>query len=765
MTPLSWLLGRGRVPFLIAIAALSVFFAVQASRVGVERNNESLRSEDAEQLQNQEELRRTFGSDDDLLLSVTHPRLLGPQGLRLLDELTRAIAAIDGVRRVYGLTTAKVLVPGAAGAEEAPLIAPPLDAGEVEERARRALDENPDFTAQLVSADRHTAGLLVEFEDRPGDFRYRGAVIDRVRALMREKGGGGVELHLTGVSVQTADVTAFIQRDQNLLIPLAVVVLGVLLAVFFRRVLGVVLPLAVNGLTVLWTVGAYHFAGYELNAITSLLPPLLLVISLAVGVHVFQRWLAGFPDIADPVERVEAALRSLSLPAFFCALTTMQGFLSLAANDMPAVQRFGIFAALGAGLSFFFGMTLMPIALTYVRRPPAGREVAPHPWMMAVLETAARISTRRPVAVLVSFSLLTVVAGFGLPRLRSNTDLVRFLKSDAQLYRDTMFIDRHLTGPLAVEFLFSRVDGKPLASLDAVRRLEQLERVVRERPLVVTTASIVPVLRQLHRAESGAGRLVLPEDDEQVAYYFDLLEAAPAQDFLRRLIASDFTRARVSVRIRAVGSYESAPLVAAIESDARRILGPEYRFVPTGTLYHVIHDSDRLVREQVESFGLAIALVVVAIGVLFRSLRFTVVAVIPNVLPILWTFGLMGYTGIELSTGTAMIASAVLGLTVDDTIHYLAHYRRAYAGDSAAAIRETTRAVGAPVTITSVALIFGFWVGCFGSFKPTVYFSLLTGLTFITGVVCDLFVVPATLLLLERASGRGGNERAAGTAP
>jgi predicted RND superfamily exporter protein len=149
-------------------------------------------------------------------------------------------------------------------------------------------------------------------------------------------------------------------------------------------------------------------------------------------------------------------------------------------------------------------------------------------------------------------------------------------------------------------------------------------------------------------------------------------------------------------------------------------------------------------------------LVVLAIGLLFRSVAFTVLALIPNVLPILWTGGLMGFAGIELSTGTAMIASAVLGLVVDDTIYYLSHYRRAFRGDAVAAVRETTRAVGAPVTAASASLIVGFLVGALSSFKPTIYFSVLTSLTMITGVVCDVLMLPASLVLLARM--RSGSE-------
>jgi predicted RND superfamily exporter protein len=256
----------------------------------------------------------------------------------------------------------------------------------------------------------------------------------------------------------------------------------------------------------------------------------------------------------------------------------------------------------------------------------------------------------------------------------------------------------------------------------------------------------------VHRAETG-GALGLPDDDRALRDELGLLEES-GHALVRRFAEPELRALRLSVRLRAVGTAESAPLVDAILTDADRLLGAEYELEPTGALYLVVHDSTRLVAQQVSSFGTAIALVVLAIGLLFRSLTYTVLALIPNVMPIVWTGGLMGVAGIELSTGTAMIASAVLGLVVDDTIYYLSHYRHAYRGDAVAAIFETTRAVGAPVTAASVSLVLGFWVGAFGSFKPTIYFSLLTGLTMITGVACDLLVLPASLVLTERFARR-----------
>jgi predicted RND superfamily exporter protein len=744
---MTWLLTRGRVPFLCALLAATAWLGWLAAGVGIETTNASLDSRDPEKVAAYERFKATFGSDEDLLLAVAHPALLEAEGIGLVAALSERISRIDGVHRVLSLANAEELVPGELGAEPRPVVPPGLEGPELAGRVREALDRNPDLAGLFVSADRRTAAILIEIEDRPGDLHYRGALIERLRAIADEVGRDGVSLHLTGIAVQKHDVSEMIARDTRVLMPLAVGVLGATLAVFFRRLLGVLLPLAVTGITVAWTLGAYRLAGLELNAITSLLPPVLMVLSLAVSVHLIQGWLdASGPD---PVARVRRVVLEQLFPCFFCSLTTALGFASLATTDTPAVHLFGLFAALGVLISFAVGMTLVPVGLSFLPPPASAREVPQHPLVRRALAWAAETAAAHPGRVLLVFAGITALALAGLPRVRNNTDLVRFLRDDAPLQRDTLFVDEHLTGANMLDFVVARRDGAPLASLDAVQRLAAFERAILAREHVVGVSSVLAVLRQIERAE-GAGELVLPADERAAAWAFDLLEAAPEQPLVRKLVAPDSTSARVNVRVRAVGTAVAAPLAEDILEEGRRLLGDEYTLTATGAFYNVSRDSNRLVAAQVRSFALAVGLVFLTIGVLFRSARLTLIAFVPNVMPVAWTGGMMGFFGIDLSTGTAMIASAVIGVVVDDTIHYLTGFSRAYRGDPREAVRLTTTGTGAALFVNNVVLVLGFWVGCFGSFKPTIYFSLLSGVTMITALVCDLFVTPACLVLLDR---------------
>jgi predicted RND superfamily exporter protein len=292
-----------------------------------------------------------------------------------------------------------------------------------------------------------------------------------------------------------------------------------------------------------------------------------------------------------------------------------------------------------------------------------------------------------------------------------------------------------------------RQDGRPLETPADYSRLAQFEESARSLGPVANVYSILTLLRQVHRAETDGTLLQLPDDPDQLRYELDLMGMAPDQSLQRRFLSSDKTTARVSLWLHDVGSRKSAEVVDELDESGRALFGSQYQLVPTGSFYQMTQDSNRLVADMLKSFALSLTLVMLAILILLRSPRLTLLAMIPNLIPILWTFGLMGYCGIDLSTGTAMIGAVVIGLAVDDTIHYLVHYRRVYAGIVCKAVTETTTRIGRALTIATLVLAFGFWAGCLGSFKPTIYFSFLVGGTLFWALVCDLLVLPACLML------------------
>ena len=750
---LSWLLTKGRIPYLALLVLLTAGFSCFAFRIPVEQDNDSMVSRSESRNRATLEFRRIFGSDEEMMLSVTHARLLEPEGLRLIDELTKGIGRMKGVRRVYSLANANRVVAGTAGAESIPLAPRPFEAPGLREKVLSALADNPQLASLLVSRDRRTAGIAIEIDDRGGDPFHRNEIIRAIRRLM-DRMAGEAELHLSGIGVQKHDVVEFIRRDKAVLLPMSVLVLASLLALAFRSVSGVLLPMAVKGISLVWTMGAYGLAGFALNPITALLPPLIVVLSISTSVHLYYGWLQARGKSGEKIALLAGETYALFSPCLYTALTTALGLLSLLVSDTPAVRQFGMFGALGVLISFAVGITLVPVALSFLPLPGRGESPSVQGAFQPMLQRAAHLSTERPRWVLGTALFLALAAAAGISRIRNNTDLVRFLKSSAPLYRDTLFIDRNLTGVYSLEFLLAGATVRRLTTPEDLRRIAAFQEMAARQENVANAFSIADPIRLIHRAEKGGSTPGLPDDPNDLLYYFDLMEADKERSFLGKLMNDDLTLARVSVRVHAIGTSAAAPLIRTILDRGKELLGSSYSLVPTGSFFQVTEDSNGLVRKQVLSFSLSLVAILLAIHLLFRSPGLTLIASIPSLVPLLVTGGIMGVFGVDLSTGTAMIAPVVFGLVVDNTIHYIARYRREYRGEPRQAVTRATTGIGMPLAISSLILAFGFGVGAFGSFKPTIYFSVLTAETMLAALACVLLVLPACLVLVDPEKGR-----------
>jgi hypothetical protein len=742
------ILGSGRAFFLAASLAVTALAAHQALGVRQDESNASMNSTRDAERRAEENFRRDFGDDEIVVVSLTRPDLLGETGIAALRGLATRIAAIDGVRRVTSLANISQIVGGPDGAEPAPVLPDPAPPEGLRAAVERAIAANPHLTGLLISKDWRTAAVVIEIEDRTADHTYRARLVESLRAIQAAPRPDGEAIHLTGITVQKYDTQRLVRRDQSIVIPLSVLILAAALAVVTRSVVGVVLPLLVTGVTTVWTVGLYAAIGLRVNVITSLLPPLLLVLSVTTAIHLYQEWVAPGPANRDRAGWIRPILRDFVAPCFMTALTTAIGLGSLAVSNIPAVRLFGVFGAFGIMLSFALNFTLLPAILSYLDPPP------PRPRRAGVLldsalDAVARLAVRRPALMFLAAVVPTVAAIVALPAIHNNTDLVRFLRPGEPLVRDTRFIDRTIGGANAIDLVIERRDGKPLTGIDDVRRIAAFVDRVRALPAVTGAFALTDLLQQLQRAEKRLAAPALPDDPEDLLALFDLLDAAEDQDDIRRVMTPDVRRARITLRLRAIGTEEAEGLLDQVVRSARDLLGEDRVMTPTGGFYKVTVDSNRLVAGQVRSFGLALALVLLVIGVTLKSTRLLIAAILPNVVPILWTAGIMGWAGIDLSTATTMVASVVLGIAVDDAIHYLARFRREYRGDLEEAVRRTTRTTGRVLVMTSAVLTFGFWVGGLSSFRPTVYFSLLSGVTMLTALICTIALLPAILRVLH----------------
>ncbi len=600
---LDWMLTRGRWPVLVLLALITLALGSAVPGLQVEGDPRSMTSQRPEQLRTHDLLRKTFGEDQSLFLSVTPETLLSPPGIALVAEISTRIAGLAGVAEVLSLTTAKQLAPGRYGAEVKPLLPANLADRNIAREVLSALADNPQYQHLLISGDHGSAGLLIQprlAEDSDALPR----LIAQVRGVMGEY-RDRARLHLTGIAVQKHDVALLIARDQEVVLPLVAVVLAVMLALLFRHLSGVLLPLAATAISLIWTMGLYALCGLALNTISSLLPPVVMILSVSNAVHLYNGWLLLPASAAARLSAWRARIRELTVPCGFTALTTALGLLSLTVSSIPAVRQFGLFGAVGVLCSLVVSLTLLPVGLSFFRVPER-RFIRRASFLGRLLEKSAALTIGHPRTLITAAAALVLLAAVALPAVRNNTRLTGFLHDDAELAQASAFVDRHFGGINTMELLLARRDGQPFRRVADFQNIERFAKAALKQESVAKVFSPLPLLQHLQRAESGGDALILPDNQDDLDYLLALLDLPEAADQAGSFLSPDHKTVRLTLLIRDIGSQQALKLIRDLERTAQIIFNEAYQVVPTGSYYQVVSDSDRLVSAMLKSFTLSL---------------------------------------------------------------------------------------------------------------------------------------------------------------
>ncbi len=710
-----------------------------------------------------------FGSDEIIVIALHAEHLFSPGMLRRLDDLTRRALVLPHVSSVLSPTNARDL----DGDEMGPFTTVPYEkvvSGETTPQdLGRALASHPLFGGLLVadtddSGVPATAAILITLRAEADTPDFRRDLVARVRALAG-LAGHGLEAHVAGLPVEKVDVAAYVARDQMVFAPLIFAMLGVVTFVLYRHPAGVIVPMSVALASVVWSLGLYAMAGRALNPVTSLITPVILVVSVAGAIHLTNHHLAGRAEGLDPANALARACDRSRVPCFNAAFTTAAGLASLVFLPIPAIRDFGLFSAAGVMLSYLLTMVAAPLLLWMLPDSPSRlasvfqqRRVE-----LALRSTVAGVC-RRPVVASVGALVVLGCCVLGVSRIRVETDLVGSLRESSPLRRATTFIDERLTGVNSLEIVISGVEATDPAGMQAAA---SFEKEVRSLPGIRHLTGLPDLYARANRAFHGGDDAFqrLPEGiaaAEDLADFLQLLRReAPEQ--ISRFVTGDGRVLRLAARVTALDSGSSQRLFEQVRESASRC--GLHDVVLTGSFVVLSNMSTTLVRNQVRGLVPALAVILAAMVVQFRSLKLGLLSAIPNGAPVLMVYGVMGWAGIPLSVPTAMIASIAVGMTVDNTIHLMARFRQEFSRRAGyeAALEAMLDSSGRAVVFSTITVALGFFVAAFSSFQPSVHFALLMGAALLLGLACELVLLPLTLVLFKPL-GRPGAPRSSSAA-
>lgn len=680
-----------RWPYFVVLSGVTLYMGLQCLNLQVDEENRSMQSDNSVADALEAQFYERFEEGEPIIVAIHRQDLFQESGKKYANQLIGEFREIEGVKEVISLADRDYTFPAF-------------------------------YEGFMVSADVSTMGVRI-FTDHP---QSDASVIAAITAVARANSRDGSLVKVSGLPVQKNEASRLVVKDQKLFAPVSIVVLGGVLLFVTGRLSGVLCPLIVAAITTVWTLGLYSLSGLQLNMITSLLAPVILTLSVSTVLHVYIQWLKE--DVTDCYLRIANAIRSLWRPCLFASLTTAFGFLSLLLSETPAVRQFGAFAALGVVLAWVLGFTFLFFGLSLFQSPSGGVQ---NRWIFHTPAKCARIAITHPWKTILASIILSLVALAGMAKIQVNTDLLGFLGPRNQVYQDSMYINSNLTGINTVEVLLSKNTGQPVAGKDDFDRIRGFHEAIKKSPGV----------RHVMSAASFLDGVSVTDENAEEAW-----RQISSDRESRFVLDSEKMNTRVSIRVDPQGSLDGADLIEDIQRIGSKELGSHFELRISGGFVRVVEESNQLVMSQIKSFGLALGLILIAIGIVFRSVQLMVLSVIPNLVPLLITGAVMGVLHIDLSTGTAMIAGVVIGVSVDDTIHYITGFRnRVIAEGCDRAVMETSLSSGAALFSTTLALSLGFWVAAMGSFKPTIYFALLSGLTMWIALLCDILILPAFL--------------------
>jgi predicted RND superfamily exporter protein len=758
---------------LLLVCAVLVGLAIAPSlQLDFDRSIESLFRADDPRYENYREDKRLFGGLETSLVAYDDPQLFTTQGLRRLERLGKRLSELAGVKGVLSLATVR----RPTDPWDPRPLADQLSSGDVTADAlREELLNTKLYRGRLVSGNGRTTVLLVELAPVAGDSVSRAEVIEQVREICAGHDPPAVFL---GGPVLVDDVFRHLEEDGVTLGLASSLILMLVIAVLFRNLRWIVLPLAVVHVALIWTKALLVESGMQMSMVSSPLVALVTVIGVATVVHVTIRFREERLQ-AEPRTALRETLVHIIPAIFWTCLTTAAGFGALLASSVSPVKSFGTMMALGSALVFFATIGLTPgVALSMrffstdpARAPGEGK-------LAAALERIVAGVERHPWRVGAAALALVGFTSLGIFRMQVATDFTDNFRQSSPIVQSYEFLSERLESVNTLDVL---VDVPDVMSADFETTIDQLRALqadLEKEDAIVDTLSVVDLLDFLPGAPQTTDEQEGPTTAGGLLGWIRKIPAIPKRAelvmldiFEPGLVAGFWNReehvARILVQIREVhGAEGKTQLVERIEAVSRERF-PSARTAGIFVLLTYVVQS--LLADQWITFALSLASIFVMMTVAFRSARLGLAALLPNAAPIVMVLGTMGWIGLKINMATAMLASVSMGLAVDFSIHYLYRFHHELQGGKEffAAMRDAHGSVGLAMVMANLALIAGFLVLVISSFIPTVHFGILVSVAMLGGLAGNLIVLPLILRLLWHAGSfrnlRGPDKSGTGT--
>lgn len=754
---------RNRLANLIVIVLFTALMGWLGTRVQMSYEMARMLPETDSTIIIYENFKKQFGEDGSVMfVGLQDEKLFELDHFQAWYDLTNEVRNIEGVEEAISVARMFQLVRNDSlkKFDFVPVIdAKPQSQAEMDS-LKNQIFELPFYEGRLFNSETHVSMMMITLDKNVLNTKNRVALIHEIESTLNKFSEQyDIRLYYSGMPYIRTITSEKIQQELVMFVFLSLLIAAIILFAFFRSFRAVFFIIVIVLITVVVMFGTLSIFGFKITILTGILPPLLIVIGVENSIFLLNKYYNEFSIHGNKIKALSRVIRRIGAANLLTNATTAAGFAAFTITGNALLVEFGIIASINILLAYLVSLFLIPIIFSYLPNPkPQHIQHFEKGNVNKLLQKIAWVILNRRNVVYI-ITVIAVIAGvLGVVRLRTTGNMVDDISHKSRLYKDLMFFEKHFKGVMPFEISIDTKKKKGLLRASTLQKLETLQDSMAFYPELSKPVSMVEVVKFSKQAffKGNPAYYELPTNQERnfILSYVPNLGTADSKSIINAFVDSSLQKTRISVQMANIGTTEIDTLQKKLKPTIDEIFPPEDFDVDiTGGSIVFLEGTNYLVKNLISSLLLALLVIAVLMALTFSSFKMVIISLIPNLIPQLLTAAMMGYAGISIKPSTILIFSIALGISVDNTIHFLARYRlQLFLNDwkikesVLAALLET----GFSMIYSAVVLFFGFAIFILSSFGGTEALGYLVSFTLLAAMLSNLFVLPSLLLTLDK---------------
>ncbi len=761
-----------RLGLLIIVGAITAFMAYKAKDVELTYSFAKVIPVDNPKYIDYLRFKEKFGEDGNVLvLGVLPKNLFDYKFFNSWYELADSLKHLDGVEDVLSICKSfdavKDTVTGKISLQ--PIFTHVPNSFRELDSLSKIFYSLPFYKGKLYEPETGATLMAVRINQKKLDSKDRIKVVKGIKQLGENfHARTGIEVQYSGLPMIRTVMATQVAAELNLFLLLAALVTGLVLLILLRSFYAVLFSLLVVGICVVWSVGTIVLFGFKITLLTGLIPPLVVVIGITNCVYLLNKYHIEYVKLGNKIQALQLVIEKIGLATLFTNLTAAIGFGVFYFTRSSVLKEFGLVAGLNIAGIFLVSVIVIPCVFSYLPSPkPLQLSYLKQVLLNKILDTFNHWVNHYRKIIYTVTAIVVVFSAIGMARLTSTGFIVDDIPHNDKLYTDLKFFEQHFKGVMPFEIMVEGKEKNALKKGNTLKKMDQLQDTLKKYSEFSSPLSVIEAIKFINQAnadgdpsqykltKNGGG---LSGVDRNVVTFTYLMKQVKDKSIISPFVDSIAQTGRISVNMADVGSTRMRELFTELQPKVYSIFDTsKYKVTMTGTSVIFLEGNKFIIDGLLQSLALAFVLIALCMGYLFRSVRMVFFSVLPNLVPLGLTAGLMGYFNIPLKPSTVLIYSIAFGIAIDNAIRFLAKYQQElhrHDFDVTKTVSLAMHEAGISIIYTSIILFFGFIIFTASHFGGTFYLGLLTSITLVVAMFNNLLLLPSMLLSLKSWSDR-----------